>query len=217
LALQPKLLRALESGEVQKVGSLDPRLADVHVIAATNRDLRSEVAAGRFRSDLFFRLGVVDIHLVPLRERREDIAYLTARFIREFAARLGRAITGVSAGAERLLQDAPWPGNIRELRNVLLHACILCEAGLLTERHLASALVSSPLADHPLPLPSASPLPTPSDNPPPDGRELLSGAQKRQIEHVLAETHGNKTEAARLLGVSRRSLYRWIDRLDLKS
>jgi len=159
---------------------------------------------------LFYRLGVIEIHLVPLRERREDIAYLTASFVREFAARLGRPITGVSAGAERLLQQAPWPGNIRELRNVLERACILCETGLLTERDLGSALVASP-ADSPL-----APVES-SEDESPDAQGLLSTAQKRQIERVLQETKGNKAEAARLLGLSRRSLYRWIDRLDLKS
>ena len=105
LSLQPKLLRAVEYGEVQRVGSLDTRKADVHVIAATNRDLRAEAAAGRFRPDLFYRLSILEIHLVPLRERREDIPYLTAMFVHEFAKRLKRPITGVTPAAERLLQQ----------------------------------------------------------------------------------------------------------------
>src|SRR6266566_7668148 len=145
LALQAKLLRAVEYGEVQRVGSLETRHVDVHVIAATNRDLRSEAAAGRFRSDLFYRLSIIEIHLPPLRERREDIPYLNARFIQECARRLKRPVTGITPAAERLLQQAPWPGNIRELRNMLERACILSEAGMITERELVSAL-SAPSA-----------------------------------------------------------------------
>ena len=132
LSLQPKLLRAVEYGEVQRVGSLDTRKVDVNVVAATNRDLRAEVAAGGFRSDLFYRLNIIEIHLPPLRDRREDIPYLTAAFVRECAKRLKREITGVTTAAERELQQAAWPGNIRELRNVIERACILTDGHMLT-------------------------------------------------------------------------------------
>ena len=110
LSLQAKLLRAVEYGEVQRVGSLETRKVDVHVIAATNRDLRAESAAGRFRTDLFYRLSIIEIHLPPLRERRDDIPYLTATFVRECADRLKRPITGVTPAAERLLQHAAVAG-----------------------------------------------------------------------------------------------------------
>jgi DNA-binding NtrC family response regulator len=197
LALQAKLLRAVENGEVQRVGSLETKRIDVHLIAATNRDLRAEAAAGRFRTDLFYRLSVIEIHVPALRERREDIPYLTAHFTKECARRVKRPVTGISPAGERLLQYAAWPGNVRELRNTIERACILSEAGLITERELSSALSA----------PSAAPA---SDGPPDD---RLSTLQQQQIERVLQESAGNKSEAARRLGISRRALYRRIDEI----
>ena len=194
---------------MQRVGSLEARKADVNVIAATNRDLRAEAAAGRFRADLFYRLSILEVHLVPLRERREDIPYLTAMFVREFAERLNRPITGVTPAAERLLQHASWPGNIRELRNVIERACILTESRILSERELLRAM-STPQAD---PAQEASPAASPvAEAPYPN---LFSTAQREQIERVLLQVGGNKAAAAKLLGMSRRSLYRWLDRLDV--
>ena len=208
MAMQAKLLRAVEYGEVQRVGSLENRKVDVHVIAATNRDLRAESAAGRFRLDLFYRLSIIEIHLVPLRERAEDIPYLTARFVRECAERLKRPITGVAPSAERLLLQSNWPGNIRELRNVIERACIVSDNRILSERDFASALAPQRAA---LEQTTAPPLALPaselSDDP------QLSNAQREHIERVLHQAHGNKAAAAKLLGISRRSLYRWIDRL----
>src|SRR4029078_1172057 len=125
LSVQAKLLRAVEHGEVQRVGSLETRRVDVCVIAPTNRDLPDEIDKGRFRQDLFYRLSVLEITVPPLRDRREDIPYLTAAFIREFATRLKRPIAGLTTAAERQLRDASWPGNVRELRNVVERACIL--------------------------------------------------------------------------------------------
>ena len=191
---------------MQRVGSLESRKADVHVIAATNRDLRAESAAGRFRTDLFYRLSIIEIHLVPLRERREDIPYLTAMFVREFAERLKRPITGVTPAAERLLQHAAWPGNIRELRNVIERACILSESRILSERELVKAMsTSQPGAGHQPP--RRRPDEAAVDP------NLFSTAQREQIERVLQQVGGNKAAAAKLLGMSRRSLYRWLDRL----
>src|SRR3954470_13584081 len=123
-AVQAKLLRVLELGEVHRIGSLDPRHVNVHVIAATNRDLRAEVAAGRFRSDLYYRLNVVEVALPALRERREDIPYLTASFVRQTSERLQKPVAGLTPAAERLLAAAHWDGNVRELRNVIERACI---------------------------------------------------------------------------------------------
>jgi DNA-binding NtrC family response regulator len=198
LSLQAKLLRAVENGEVQRVGSVETRRVDVHVIAATNRDLRAEAAAGRFRTDLFYRLSTIEVSLPPLRERREDIPYLSARFLRESAGRLNRPITGITQSAERLLQHAAWPGNIRELRNVLERACMLGEGSMITERELASA--------------AAAPSPMTAGG---DGAhdERLSTLQQRLVEKVLEETAGNKSEAARRLGISRRALYRRLDEM----
>ena len=141
--VQPKLLRAVEYGDVQRVGSLETKHVDVRVIAATNRDLRAEGAAGRFRSDLYFRLSTMEVALAPLRERREDIPLLTAAFVHECASRLDRPITGVTTAAERALQDAPWPGNIRELRNVIERACLLTESRIISEREVNAAMAAS--------------------------------------------------------------------------
>src|SRR5262245_40618408 len=152
MTLQPKLLRAVEMGEVQRVGSLESRRADVFAIAATNRDLRAESAAGRFRSDLFFRLSMIELRLSPLRDRRDDIPYLTASFIREFATKLDRPIKGITPAAERLLQTSPWPGNVRELRNVLERACILTDSRIVSEREIAAAM--APLTSSPAPIAS---------------------------------------------------------------
>jgi two-component system response regulator HydG len=206
IALQAKLLRAVEQGEVQRVGSLDSRRVDVCVIAATSRDLRVESAASRFRADLFYRLSIIEIHLAPLRERREDIPYLTADFVREFAERLNRPITGVTPAAERLLQQAPWPGNVRELKNIVERACILSESRILTDREFAAAMSTPP----PKAVAAASAF-----SPPPASAHLFSTAQRDQIERVLREVRGNRAAAARLLGISRRSLYRWLDRLNI--
>ena len=208
LPLQAKLLRAVEYGEVQRVGSLETRKVDVHLIAATNRDLRAEAAVGRFRMDLFYRLSIIEILLLPLRDRRDDIPYLTARFVRECADRLNRPITGVAPAAERVLQQAPWPGNVRQLRNTIERACILSENKILSERDFQNALSSSrPAADA-----AASTLAKlPSD---PDA---LTTAEREHIERVLREVGGNKSAAAKALGLSRRSLYRWLDRLDLRN
>ena len=204
LSLQAKLLRAVEFGEVQRVGSLEPRKADVNVIAATNRDLRAEVAAGRFRSDLFYRLSILEVSIAPLRDRREDIPYLTASFVRETARRLNRPITGVTPAAERLLQHAAWPGNVRELKSIIERACILSDNRILSERDFASVM-SRPT----LPAPEPGPAQGSDDR-------SFSSAERAQIERVLREVRGNKSAAAQILGMSRRTLYRWIDRLGIE-
>jgi DNA-binding NtrC family response regulator len=208
LSIQAKLLRAVEYGEVQRVGSLGSKRVDVTIIAATNRDLRAEAAAGRFRSDLYYRLSVVEIRLVPLRERREDIAYMSAAFIREISQRLQRPMSGMTAPAEQILHDAPWAGNVRELRNVIERACLLSEGKMLTERDVAAAM---PWMEH-----AAAPQPrevvpaAPGFDP-----DFLTAAQRTQVRQALDQSEGNKVAAARLLGISRRSLYRWMDRLDV--
>jgi DNA-binding NtrC family response regulator len=199
LALQPKLLRAVEYGEVQRVGSLDARKADVCVIAATNRDLRVESAAGRFRSDLFYRLSIIEIHLPPLRERREDIPYLTAGFVREIAARLERQVTGVTPAAERLLQQAAWPGNIRELRNVIERATILADSEFIEPKHLPPTLITR--GEESLPTMTISPGTT------------VDEAERRLILLTLDHTRNNKTRAAEILGISLKTLHNKLNRM----
>jgi two-component system, NtrC family, response regulator AtoC len=207
LSMQAKLLRVLETGEVQRVGSLQPVRTDVRVVCATNRDLATEAAAGRFRSDLLYRLNVVQITLPALRERREDIPYLTAAFIREFSERFSKPITGVALPAERLLVDAPWPGNIRQLRNVLERACMLTEGPVLTEQDVNASLRPTSAGGNV----AASTRTTEQPSDPDAGREL-SSLERQHIMKVIAETGGNKARAARQLGLSRRALYRRLER-----
>jgi two-component system, NtrC family, response regulator AtoC len=207
LSLQAKLLRVLETGEVQRVGSLQPTKTDVRVVCATNRDLSAEVGAGRFRSDLLYRLNVVQITLPALRERREDIPYLTATFIREFSDRFSKPIAGVALPAERLLVDASWPGNIRQLRNVLERACMLTEGPVLTEQDVSASL--RPTAAGGATASAAPPADPASDA---DSGRALSSLERQHIMKVIAETGGNKARAARQLGLSRRALYRRLER-----
>ena len=202
LAVQAKLLRVIEYGDVQRVGATEGKRVDVRIIAATNRRLTDEVAAGRFRQDLYYRLNVVEIALPPLRERREDVAYLTAAFIKEFAGRFDRPLAGVSPAAERLLRDAPWPGNVRELRNVIERACMLSEGRILQERELLSVLGASGC-----PRPAAA---GPSVN---DGTRELD---RHTVENALQRVGGNRSAAARILGISRRALYRRLDSFGLR-
>jgi len=193
---QAKLLRTLENGEVQRVGSVEMRKVDVRVVAATNRRLDQEIAAGRFRADLYYRLNVVEITVPPLRERSEDVPYLTAAFVRKFSKDFGKQITGLTAAAEERLVRWSWPGNVRELRNVIERACLMCEGHLLTEGDLSKSLVDRPaqvaasLDEEP-----AGPPPTPD-----------------AVQEALYTTGGNNSLAARRLGISRRALYRLIDK-----
>jgi DNA-binding NtrC family response regulator len=209
LALQAKLLRVLEVGEVHRVGSVDRRRVNVHVIAATNRDLRAEVAAGRFRSDLFYRLNIVEVKLPPLRDRREDIPYLTAAFVSETAERLQKRLVGLTPGAERLLGAAAWEGNVRELRNVVERACMLADGDFITEKELALSL---PPAAYPAVRVVHPFVERPEAQP---GDDLLVTVEREHIQRALVRTRGNKKAAARMLGLSRRALYRRLERLNL--
>jgi DNA-binding NtrC family response regulator len=208
LTVQAKLLRVLELGEVHRVGSLDARKVNVHVIAATNRDLRAEVAAGRFRSDLYYRLNIVEVKLPALRERREDIPYLTAAFVRETAERLGKPLVGLTPGAERVLGAAPWDGNVRELRNAIERACILADGEFVTERELAVSMPTH--AAHPAAETAAPAAPRSEAD-----ADLLVNVEREHIQRALVRANGNKKAAARMLGLSRRALYRRLERLDL--
>ena len=220
LSMQAKLLRVLELGEIHPLGSLEARRVNLQVVAATNRDLRVEVAAGRFRSDLYYRLNIAEIALPPLRDRREDIPYLTAAFVREASERLGKALIGLTPGAERLLASAPsWEGNVRELRNVIERACIMADADFITERELTTCMPPT----HWRPVGSAAvhaggaalhglETGAPAANP-----ELLATVERDHIQRALIRAGGNKKAAAKMLGLSRRALYRRLERLDLSA
>ena len=202
--VQAKLLRVLETGEVQRVGSVQGKKVDVRVVAATNRDLRAEAEAGRFRSDLYYRLNVVELYVPPLRDRREDIPYMVAAFVREFAAKFKKPIEGVSPAAERLLMNVSWPGNVRELRNVLERACMLSEGRSLTETDLVRCMPAAAKA-------TASTAGRLTDRLADGGVDFRSRERDRIVEALHAE-RGNKVAAAAKLGVSRRTLYRRLHR-----
>jgi two-component system response regulator HydG len=225
LPVQSKLLRVLETGEVQRVGALEPRRVDVHILAATNRDLRAECTAGNFRSDLFYRLNVVELRVPSLRERRDDVPFLVAAFRQQFATNFHKPIEGVTPGAERVLTDARWDGNVRELRNTIERACMLAEGRWITERELTHVMADQGVA----PAAPASgactrPLATSASNgftpafpsggsfKAPSGTESLSAVERDHIVRTLEQVHGNKSLAARALGLSRRRLYRLIER-----
>jgi two-component system, NtrC family, response regulator PilR len=208
LSVQAKLLRVLELGELHRVGSLESRRVNVHVIAATNRDLRAEVAAGRFRSDLYYRLNIVEVKLPTLRDRREDIPYLTAAFVRDGAERLGKPLVGLTAGAERLLASAAWEGNVRELRNVIERACILADSAFITERELEVNM--TPVAPASNAGAAAAKAPAAAHD-----TDSLASVEREHIQRALAKAGGNKKAAAQMLGLSRRALYRRLERLDL--
>jgi DNA-binding NtrC family response regulator len=210
-SVQAKLLRVLELGEVHRVGSLDPRRVNVHVIAATNRDLRAEVAAGRFRSDLYYRLNIVEVRLPPLRDRREDIPFLTASFVRQTSERLQKPLLGLTPGAERLLSSAMWEGNVRELRNVIERACILADGDFITERDVVVSM-PAPIACAPANPHSLGGAPVSSPE-----ADLLVTVERDHIQRALIRAGGNKKAAAKMLGLSRRALYRRLERLDLAS
>jgi two-component system response regulator HydG len=205
LGVQAKLLRTLENGEVQRVGAVEPKRVDVRVVAATNRALEEDVAEGRFRSDLYYRLNVVEVMIPALRERGEDIPYLTASFVRRCAREFGKVVSGVTPEAEELLQQWQWPGNVRELKNVIERACLLCEGHMLTERDVHRALQERPRPSARQAPRAAALLADEISGPPPT---------ERAVRDALDETSGNKSLAARKLGVSRRALYRLIEKFD---
>jgi two-component system response regulator AtoC len=199
LGLQVKLLRVLQEGEVRRLGDTQDVKVDVRVVAATARDLAAEVSRGSFREDLFYRLNVFALHLPPLRERREDIPLLVEHFLARMNARMGLAVTGTSAEAQRVLVDHKWPGNVRELENSIERAIVLCEGEQIEVDALPERLRRV--------APSATtPLPGAED----DGDLSIKRASRRSeealIRRALQKTQGNRTRAAELLEISHRAL-----------
>jgi DNA-binding NtrC family response regulator len=192
LALQPKILRVLQDGVVERVGSNQRREVDVRIIAATNRDLAAEVAAGRFRADLFYRLRVVEIRVPPLRERTEDVRFLTGHFLRKFSVGRVGGTPKITEAALRRLEEYPWPGNVRELENVIERAVVLCRGDTVDARLLDLRLPGSPPHDEPAGLRLD---------------EALDRLEREMIAKALEETKHVKARAARLLGVSERSFW----------
>jgi two-component system response regulator AtoC len=189
-ALQARLLRALQEGEIRRVGANEPVQVDVRVVAATNKDLAAAVQAGRFREDLYYRLNVVTLRIPPLRDRREDIPLL----LEHFAAKHGHPQAVVTPAARDLLVAWRWPGNVRELENVVARALALNPTGVIEPDALPEAMRG----------PSATPLPSVAAG----ERPSLAELERRYAAQVLAEQGGNKTRAAEVLGIDRKTLYR---------
>ena len=192
LELQSKLLRVLETGEFVKVGDTKTTHVDVRILSATNRNLKEEIASGRFREDLYFRLSVFRIMLPPLRQRKEDILLLARQFIERYAKQIGRPAPVLSSEAKSLFLSYPWPGNVREMMNAVEHALIVCD-GEITR--------------HDLPIDMLSGDTSTADD---DAFDLKS-VERNHIIKVLHHTHGNKTETARLLKIGLTTLYRKIE------
>jgi DNA-binding NtrC family response regulator len=190
LGAQAKLLRVLQTGDIERVGSSKSRHVDVRVISATNANLGEEVATGRFREDLLFRLNTIELHLPPLRERREDIAPLAQHFLRRHAQRYRKALSGFDPGAMQLLLDHPWPGNIRELDHAVERAVLLAQGDVVRALDLGLRTTTSAA-------PRLEDL-------------TLEEVEKLLIQKALGRFDGNVSQAAKALGLSRSALYRRI-------
>jgi len=214
--LEPKLLRALESGVIERVGGSGPIQVDVRVIAATNRDLRSEVDAGRFREDLLFRLDVVPIHMPALRERKEDIPALVAHMLDILRRRKGLAVPHVLPEAMKALAAYDWPGNVRELRNIVERLAILAPGAEVGEAEVGEALPTRGTEPSPhTGLPGVDGVDgDPREEPP--LRERLEAYEELLIESALDVADGNVAEAARALRTDRANLYRRMKRLGMR-
>jgi DNA-binding NtrC family response regulator len=213
--LQARLLRAVQEHEIVPVGSETPISVDVRVIGATHRDLPELVRQGRFREDLYYRLNVVTLTLPPLRARRQDVPLLIDHFLRELLARHGRGPVAVDPEAQRRLLAYDWPGNIRELQNVLERAMLLAEQDVIGPEHLP-AEVRAPLGA-PTATAAASAVANGGQSAAPEPSPLrsLEEVDRDHVLRVLTAMRGNRDDTSRVLGISRRTLSRMIQRWNL--
>lgn len=196
--LQVRLLRVLQEREVRRVGENAPRPVDVRVLGATHRDLDREVAAGRFREDLYYRLRVIEVRIPSLRERPDDVLPLARWKVEETARRFGREVHGLTGAAAKLLLAHPWPGNVRELHNTIERAVVFAEGGVIDAGDLDLSTPSSPAGS------------TPAVATPPSG--TLEEVERAHILATLEATGGNRAEAARRLGIGSATLFRRLRR-----
>jgi len=200
-SLQVKLLRVLQEKEFEPLGATSPRKTDVRVIAATNQDLSKLISEGKFRDDLFYRLNVVKIDLPPLSQRREDIPLLIDAFIQKFNAKMGKQITGMSDEALRLLLKYDYPGNVRELENIIEHAFVLCRGERIDFDCLPKEITEGQKGDYPsMPLQEETPF---------------EKAETEVIEKILKKYDGNRIKTAQELGIDRTTLWRKIKKYGL--
>jgi two-component system response regulator HydG len=195
---QVKLLRALQEGEIERLGGTQTVRVDVRVVAATNKDLAKEIAEGRFREDLFYRLNVVEIRIPSLASRREDIPLLADHFLRRFAAKNAKSIQGFSAQALQVIENYAWPGNVRELEHAIERAVVLTRAEVIDAADLPETVRKGPIG-------SAQQLVIPIGTP-------MDEIERRVIHETLRHTKGDKNLAAQLLGIAARTIYRKLER-----
>ncbi|MBA3011808.1 MAG: sigma-54-dependent Fis family transcriptional regulator, partial [Desulfobacula sp.] len=199
LKTQVKLLRFLQEGSFEKVGGEKKVSVDVRIISATNKNLKEEVTIGRFREDLYYRLNVIPIHLPPLRERGNDIPLLAEHFLGEAEQESGRPVPGLAPETLALMMDYPWPGNVRELKNVIQFSVVRSRGDKIMPADLPKDIVGQ----------SRMPMDTPEspaiELPLPRGKLTVESAKA-----ALDKTGGNKSKAARVLGVGRATLYRFL-------
>ena len=199
-SLQIKLLRVLQEKSFERVGGEETLEVDVRVLAATNRDLREEIEQGNFREDLFYRLNVVNIHIPPLRERRDDIPLLTAAFLNEFTEENGKTIEGIDQKAKMALYNHGWPGNIRELQNCIESAVVLSKGTIIAIADLPPSVVGNPDEDF-IRI---------------DLGTTLAGAEKEVILNTLLSQKGNKSRTAEVLGIGRKTLHRKLQEYEIE-
>ena len=198
---QAKLLRVLQEKVIEKVGDHAPIPVNVRVITATNKDLHRLMALGRFREDLYYRIGVIPIHLPPLRERREDIPLLVKAFIDRARRQTRKPLSGISDAAMDLLTGHDWPGNVRELINVIEYAFVLCPEGAIGPEHLPATFQQKS---------------TPPREERREGRLGRAADERQRLIDAINEAGGKKSEAARLLGISRVTLWKLLKVHDIQ-
>jgi PAS domain S-box-containing protein len=201
LSTQVKLLRVLQEKEIEKVGDHHPLAIDVRILAATNQDLSTLMEEGRFREDLYYRIGVIPIHLPPLRERREDIPLLLEAFINRILLKADKPISGMSREALDLLFSYDWPGNVRELINVIEYSFVLCHEGEIMPNHLPARVTGK----QPSVAPRRRAVKTQNDE-----------AERKRILEALAATGGNQSKAAEILEISRVTLWKRLKAFDIQ-
>ena len=200
-SVQIKILRVLQEKTFERVGGEESLEVDVRIISATNRDLKTEIERGTFREDLYYRLNVVNIHIPPLRERKEDIPLLVAAFIREFAQENGKPVEGIDTKARAMLYNHAWPGNVRELRNCIESAVVMCKGSVITPDDLPPSIAADSESNYVRVQLGVT----------------MADAERELIRANLAANNGNKSRTAEILGIGRKTLHRKIAEYRLES
>jgi transcriptional regulator with PAS, ATPase and Fis domain len=205
LHMQAKLLRVIQNREIQRVGSPEVKKVDVRLIAATNRDLRAEVLAGRFREDLFYRLSSIEIHVPGLSERPADIPILVQHFLKKYSEAYGKPIQGLTRRAQILLLQHDWPGNVRELENCIARGVTLGDQEVIDVQDLPPSIRAEQPAGQAMTPQDAASLST----------TALAEMEKMTILRVFEQANGDKVLAGKMLGISRATLYRKLKRYNI--